>query len=133
METLDGKGTFHSSQIAAFRRSQPQEEIQIIKLASVSVPPGLFELKDAKMESQKPPPKFCSHISPKTYEANTQINLNIIKQSNNQDLAWILCRLQNTDDQVVPSWSGFNHLMSKSDHPKTVAGMMPIINSPARL
>lgn len=85
------------------------------------------------MESQKPPPKFCSHISPEMYEANTQINLNIIKQSNSQDLAWILRRLQNTDDQVVPSWSGFNHLMSKSDHPKTVAGMMPIINSPARL
>ena len=28
-------------------------------------------------------------------------------------------------------WSGSNNLMSKSDHPKTVAGMMPIINSPA--
>lgn len=85
VETLDGKGTFNASQIAAFRQSQPREEIQTIKLVSgrsksVSVPPGLFELKDAKMESQKPPPKFCSHISPEMYEANTQINLNIIKQ-----------------------------------------------------
>lgn len=61
----------------------------------------------------------------------TQINLDLTKKSKSQDLAWVICRLQNTDDQVVPSWSGFNHLMSKSDHPKTVAGMMPIINSPA--
>lgn len=75
-ETLDGKGTFHASQIAAFRRSEPQEEILEIKLTSgrsksVSVPPGLFELKDAKMESQKPPPKFHSHISPEMYDADT--------------------------------------------------------------
>lgn len=54
-ETLDGKGTFHASQTAAFRQSKPQEEIPKIKLKSgrsksVSVPPGLFELKDAKME-----------------------------------------------------------------------------------
>ena len=35
-----------------------------------------------------------------------------------------------TDDQIVPSWSGLNHRVSKSDHPKAIAGMMPIINYP---
>lgn len=60
------------------------------------------------------------------YDADTEI-----KQSKSRDLAWIICRLQNTDNQVVPSWSGFNHLVTKSNNPKTVAGMIPIINSPA--
>ncbi|KAK1904890.1 Phosphomethylpyrimidine synthase [Dissostichus eleginoides] len=55
-ETLDGKGTFHASQTAAFRRSEPQEQIPKVKLISrraksLSIPPGMFELKDAKMES----------------------------------------------------------------------------------
>ena len=56
---LDGKGTFHDSQTAAFRRSKPQEETAQIKLKSklISVPPGLFELKDDNMGSQIPPPK----------------------------------------------------------------------------
>ena len=134
--TLDGIGTFHASQTAAFRRSKPSEEIPKIKLKSersksVSVPPGLFELRDAKMGSQKPPPKFHASISPEMYDADTEININITKQSKSRDLAWIICRLQNTDNQVVPSWSGFNHLVTKSNNPKTVAGLMLIINSPA--
>ena len=33
-ETLDGKGTFHASQTAAFRRSKPEEEIPKIMLKS---------------------------------------------------------------------------------------------------
>ncbi|XP_051734442.1 uncharacterized protein LOC127504083 isoform X1 [Ctenopharyngodon idella] len=62
-ESLDRKGTFHASQTAAFRRSNPEEEIPKIMLKSgrsksVSVPPGVFELSDADMESQKPLPKF---------------------------------------------------------------------------
>ena len=129
-ETLDGKGTFHASQTAAFRRSEPQEEIPKVKLKSgraksLSIPSGMFELKDAKMESQKPPPKFHGPVTPEMYDADTQLT----KQSKNQDLAWILSRQQNPE--VVPSWSGFSHLISKSDRQKTVAGMMPIINSPA--
>jgi len=65
------------------------------------------------------------------YDADTEININITKQSKSRDLAWIICRLQNTDNQVVPSWSGFNHLVTKSNNPKTGAGMITIINSPA--
>lgn len=50
-------------QTIAFRRSKPPEKIPKIKLKSgrsksVSDPPGLFELRDAKMGSQKPPPNF---------------------------------------------------------------------------
>lgn len=33
--------------------------------------------------------------------------------------------------KVFPFWSGFNQLMSKSDHTKTAVGIMPIINSPS--
>ena len=85
----------------------------------------MFELKDAKMESQKPPPKFHGPVARELYDADPQL----MKQSKSQDLVWILCRQEKSE--VVPSWSGFNQLMSKSDRQKTVAGMMPIINSPA--
>ena len=133
-ETLDGKGTFHASQTAAFRRSDPQDTVSKLKLSrtnkTVEIPPQIFELKDAKMEFGKPAPKFHGLISVDLYDVDS----NEMKQSNNKDLAWILCRLtckDLVDDQFVPSWSGFNHLMTESDHQTTIAGVMPIINSPA--
>ena len=133
-ETLDGKGTFHASQTAAFRRIEPEEASSNIKLSctekTVSIPPQMFELKDAKMESRKSAPKFHGPVSVECYKADAKQ----MEKASNQDLAWVLCRLQCRDlldDQVVPSWSGFNHMMTNSDHLKTVAGVMPILNSPA--
>ena len=131
-ETLDGKGTFHAFQTAAFRPSASFEETSKVehksgRTKSVSIPPGIFDLKDAKIESPKPSPKFGGQVTTEFFEEDT----NQTRRSKNQDLAWILCRLEDSEGEVVPSWSGFNQLMSKSDHLKTVIGIMLILNSPA--
>lgn len=48
-----------------------------------------------------------------------------------KDLAWFLCRNSQPDDQKIPSWTGFNHVVSTFESDVTTVGHMPIIPSPA--
>ena len=46
-------------------------------------------------------------------------------------MAPVISRINNREKQPIPTWSGFNQLVSKSNQQKTIIGHMPIINSPA--
>ena len=53
------------------------------------------------------------------------------KQAEANDLAWVLCRLHYQEDQKVPSWTGFNHIMSSVKYSKTIVGPLLLINESA--
>ena len=67
-ETLDGKGTFHASQTAAFRRQESGEEMPKFKrkpsVKPGSIPSGIFALSDSNMlDVKKPSPEFYGPVT----------------------------------------------------------------------
>ena len=55
----------------------------------------------------------------------------VSKDHESKDMAWILSRLQQVDDQHVPAWTGFNQTMSDESKPLTTVPVMPILPAPA--
>ena len=115
-ENLDGKGTFHASQSAAFiKKTDCGEEsavnIKFSNRRAVKVSLTLSELKDSNVGTKKAEPVFQSNVDLTLYEPNQAE----IKKAEAKDLAWLLAMMVNPKDQNVPGWSGFS-----SDHPKRI-------------
>lgn len=134
-ETLDGKGTFHACQTAAFRRSSPEEKNEEINIKptdcrSVTVPPEFHDIRHSNIGSMKPEPVFPISVKSEWYEPNEE---EVVK-AKCLDLSWILTR-QKAElmqlEKTVPAWSGFNQCASHSAPPVSVVGHLPIINAVA--
>lgn len=137
VESLDGKGSFHASQTAAFRRNTPDEEanqihIKYTNMRSLKVPPEFHELQSVNIGSSKPEPVFPQAVNMSYYEPDkgetTEANL--------ADLAWILCRQNVPEDmpytaRQVPAWTGFNQQISSVRPLPSTVGHLPIINAVA--
>lgn len=66
-ETLDGIGTFHASQTAAFRRKERNESVTHINLIrgkdrSVKVPEDFMAMQEAPIENEKQEPVFPGYV-----------------------------------------------------------------------
>lgn len=48
-----------------------------------------------------------------------------------KDLAWLFSRMTNCGDQSLPSWTGWNQMLSDGSLPATVIGYLPISPAPA--
>ena len=135
-ETLDGKNTFHCTQMMMWQRGPPPEyhvsaesEIGKQKALQPEVLKPLHELDRAK-------PLMGSRPAPVVDETKIDIDAWFQKsaerdQACSKNLAWLLSRMQTIDNQHVPSWSAFNETCSAADPPITVAGMMPILQAQA--
>ena len=53
------------------------------------------------------------------------------RQAAVKNLAWLLTRIYNCDDQHVPAWAAFNEACSSVNPPITTAGLLPILQAPA--
>ena len=132
-ETLDGKGTFHASQTAAFRQGNPdgepknQTELKLGRARGLVLPPDYQQLRESGIGKLKPEPNFQKDVESNWYDPSKES----LAAAKAKDIAWILCKLQDEERKAIPSWSGFNQKISTSDKPKTVIGHMPIINAPA--
>lgn len=131
-ETLDGRGTFHVTQMAAFERGplmtdgEPQTTAigrskvlshipdEFHKLVTVEMPPG--------------------HVSPQSAELLEDA---AIKNSfdtghfTEKDLAFVLCRYHQAEKLTIPAWSGFNQSISQVISEPSIIGYLPIIPAPA--
>ena len=54
------------------------------------------------------------------------------KIASDKNMAWVLARYLNRDDQLVSSWTGFNMLARRNESVlKDTVGYLPTIDSPA--
>ena len=92
-ETLNGMGTFHATQVAAFRRKEEGEPAMDIELSpkserrlDVQVPSELHELTDLSLYNKKPEPQLQKTVVSEWCTPES----NLIDESYKKDLAWIL-------------------------------------------
>ena len=129
-ETLDGKGTFHATQIAVFQRGkadQQQEEITMAKETTLKATEEIHRLQTPPEYQGRPNPKFSVNVEYDWFKPGVEQT----KASSLKDLAWILTKLADDHGSNLPSWTGFNQLSTKDSNDLTVVSNLPIINAPA--
>ena len=135
-ETLSGMGTFHATQVAAFRRKEEGEDVgtevlvspKLVRRMDAELPKQIHELEEIVVK-KKPEP-----VNQEAKEDWYQSDKNKIKESNKKELSWLLGRLsqQRPELQKIPGWSGFNQLTTDKEQPEvTIVGPLPIVNAPA--
>ena len=129
-ETLDGKNTFHATQLAAWQRGSYNMDVlktlQLGKRHQIDVPHVMKTLTAANV--------FVGKENP-TYES---VNLNwftkpmkdteVIASAKAADLAFIIKR---HEIDCKPSWTIFNQFIDQTDQEETSVVFFPIINAPA--
>jgi len=134
-EILNGMGTFHATQAAAFRPKGDVElpmDIQVIPKSARRLDlevSQVHELSQVSLENKKPDPVIEELVEEGWYKPVQEK----IDASYKKELAWILGRLvhQQPELQKILGWSDFNQLLSSNQHQVTMVGPLPIVNAPA--
>ena len=130
-ETLDGKNTFHATQMAAWQKSQAPDKsfknLQPSVKRTLSVPSALEELHPARITPGICTPVFTAPVH-KTSVVNPEENNENALQAEATDLAFYLHR---QDKELKPSWTIFNQFLSSDESEQTAVGCLPIILAPA--
>jgi len=134
--TLDGKNTFHGTQLAAWQRGPPAEDttnalarIEPSKSVTLKVPAALEKIHGAKFIRGSTSPYFGDVEM--NWFSRTECDTDVLESSHAQDMSFLMAR-QGVEQR--PSWTSFNqsHCNTRSpDPPRTTVGYMPIILAPA--
>ncbi len=134
-ETLDGKNTFHCTQMALWQRgpnvrSTHEHKIgQQAALKSEKLFKKLHKIDFAKLPvGSRPPPLFeDGEINIDEWFQQSELD-----RSSSTNLAWGVSRQREESfHQSVPSWSAFHESISQHNPSTTSLGMMPILQAPA--
>ncbi len=138
-ETLDGKGTFHATQMVAYQHpsetNKPEGDIKSLPIGDdkcLKVPHDFQELCDPPHSATRPNPTYAAEqVKQEWFDADTYSEVR--NEADAKDLAWALCRQHNPGNQIVPAWTGFNQVIAQGNDAEniTTVGFMPIINAPA--
>ena len=136
-ETLDGKGTFHGTQMAIFQRG-PSSDVEhpgtifsndrVLK----SLPNQYNKLVPSNFtKNDKPIVRFKEPANVKDYVK--QYSSSQLYFRNALDFVWLLSRFysRNADEHSIPAWTSFNQAVDETDVEVSVTGYLPIIPSPA--
>ena len=134
-ETIDGKNTFHSTQMVIWQRgpvlrcSEGHADVGRAKALQHNSLEKFHQLDHASRKGERPTPLFDSQyrIQPETWFSKSEER----KKSKIMNEAWLLTRMNDTDKRHVPAWTEFNALVSQVDPPVTTIGMLPILQAPA--
>lgn len=126
--TLDGKHTFHATQVAAWQRGPaPDDQLSMVKLSAretLRVPEAINTILPSYIdESTAEPPRVNIKL-----EWFTKQECEPGLKTQAQDFAFILTR-QGQDPKSTRT--GFKKEYSTKIPPKTTVGYMPIIQAPA--
>lgn len=134
-ETLDGKNTFHATQMAVWQRGTSTEDDDGLLL--IGKDKTLRNPLVEEMHSVLPVHVPKQRTEP-TFQAETPQYENIfheiedtVSDSRSKDLAWLISRVGNVGVQGIPSWSGFNRSITSVSPDITTTGFLPIIQQPA--
>ena len=131
-ETLDGKGTFHVTQMAAFQRGpkkvhEAQDTIINRERSLKDIPHDMTTTTPVALPPKRISPQFKEPVKPEWYSHSEEMT----KQYQKKDLTWVCSRSISNDDQKVPSWTAFNQEVTNHSPAQSVVGYMPIIPAPA--
>ncbi len=120
-ETLDGKGTFHVTQMAAFQRGPERDTVQVPTVIGKdkslkSIPEEMTELVLANVPTKRTKSIFSK---PLTSEWFTNTGVTDTRKYKTLDLLWLICRYHSHKPyQSTPGWTPFNQVISKNTSPK---------------
>lgn len=136
VETLDGKGMFNATQYVAFQHGASDKsslgtndtrDIGTQRSFGPFIPPGFHDVSSSGYSKKQRPTPIIPVNSPELLQSQCDA----VDLAKAKDLAWLLCRSSNTSVQKVPSWTGFNHIVSPFESEISTVGHMPIIPFPA--
>ena len=144
--TLDGKNTFHCTEMMVWQTGPPPEQREDTAsgkgpggkslLRSRAIRPGAVHefqrLDQATLASgQKPSPSFSGQKKIEM-EWFSKAQDDEKEKAHAKDLAGVVSRMHDgEDDPPIPAWGALNEAISVSDPPVTTAGMLPILQAPA--
>lgn len=128
-ETLDGKNTFHATQMAMWQRGQKADaELQMLEPSTrhtLIVPDVLEKLYPININNATSEPLFTVRVDKGWF---TKGDSDCVKQARATDMAFHL-RRQDSDKKL--SWTVFNQSVSSEESEQTAVGYLPIILAPA--
>jgi len=138
--TIDGKNTFHCTQMVVWQRgpaTKPTDVTTKHMQRSRTIDPGALrdyqklDHADHALSGHRPSPVFNDGQKVKTDWFNDIDNAPERNKARLLDKAWILSRLHDESEKSVPSWAAFNEAVTNVNPPITVTGMLPILQAPA--
>ena len=135
-ETIDGKNTFHSTQMMLWQRGPARKRCNIdMKIGRAKTVPRVSLEKFHKLDYACHPVGGCPNpvfhpsleIKVKTWftESEDQVDARL------KNLAWTLVQMHDIFHQNVPAWSAFNARISSVNPPIAAPGMLLILQTPA--
>lgn len=128
-ETIDGKNTFHATQIAAWQRGQ--ESVSLLsslkpsKRRTLEVPESMDRIEQTEVKTSEP--VFLKAIETRWFESTKSEKEELSAQA--KDMAFHILRHNGV---TTSSWTGFNQKLSKGEKTEvTQVGYMPILQAPA--
>ena len=129
-ETLDGKNTFHATQMAAWQRGQTTDaslkNLELSTRHTLIVPNGLEELHPVSITRGKCKPVFTAPVDEACFSKSEDNEY--ARRAKATDRAFFL-RRQNSE--IKPSWTLFNQSLPSEEPEQTAVGYLPLILAPA--
>ena len=128
--TLDGKGTFLATQVAAWQRGPPEGDI-LIGIDNSNT--GTFQIPEAMTDIIPAPNRgitecpFSGVIAADCFTQSPE-ECPSAQNAHATDMAFILSR---SSHKPMPSWTLYNQKASTVNPEKTTVGYLPIIQAPA--
>lgn len=132
-DTLDGKKSFHATQIVAFQRGASSSasvlhQVEIKKKLTFRIPQILNHLPaDPVLPSFSP--TFEEPIKTNWYKRNADVPESF-HHSKATDMAFLLSRQNESEDNYI-GWTEFNQNFSRNNAPITTQAFLPLILNPA--
>ena len=130
--TLNGKNTFHATQLAAWQRGPAEASalngIEPSIKTTLSIPPALEKIQQPNLTKGAINPDFGNV---KLVWFKREQSASLLDSCKALDLAFLLSR---QSEEKRPSWTSFNQshsIMPGEEPPQTTVGYMPIILAPA--
>lgn len=132
-DTLDGKKSFHGTQVVAFQRGASSsasilDKIEIKNKVAFRIPAVLNQLPpDPILPSFLP--TFSKPINTNWYRKHADVPKSM-EHAKATDMTFLLCR-QNEAEKNYVGWTEFNQRISENNAEITAQGYLPLILNPA--
>ena len=129
--TLDGKNTFHASQMAAWQRGPTPHlmlnDMKRSKKQVLNVPAPMEKLSTLNLPEDKVQPSFAKPVEMIWFD-NPATDSVQTRHAKAVDIAFVLKR-QSGENKI--GWTEFNQSWTRTNPVKSAVGYMPIIQAPA--
>ena len=126
--SLDGKNTFHATQMAVWQRGPPEESIldnvKPSDKVTLDIPHVLQKIHEA-IPTKETATRDFNGIKSEWFKGRDEL---VVTKTRATDMAFLYSR---HNVETKPSWISFNQSVTEVNPPRTTTGYMPIILAPA--